>query len=160
MSEDERNNMLELLISYEYSDLNDLRSFDGKLTSKKRTREITFDFDNEDNDEMYNLNFGNQKYSLFSNSNVKSKASTTAATQSKEESDNEEEEFENEFLNVFSNKRRNSYEENILLLYMTDNLLQDKARKRSCSKLKSCDDCEFTVDSLISFYGNDNEMLS
>lgn len=134
LTEKERDNMLEVLISYEYHDMPESSILQSeKLLSKKRNQDFasnSFDYDME----KESLSLSSSKMS-----NLTSSVITSCSTPSNETYVDEEkkDEFKDQFYNAFlsSRLRRNSFEDNILILY-AEQFLIDKARKMSTHKKK------------------------
>ena len=138
MTECELEEMVKLLISYEYNDsISEKKAnFEDKVLNKKRSKDILSGFDLNFEDEMYNLSF--PSYKEISRSNTKISTKTNSTNFSNKESITEEnvDEFKNQFYNVFSSQnRRNSFEDNLVVLY-ADCILIDKSRRKSISKLR------------------------
>lgn len=172
LDEKERENMLELLISYEYHDGSDKKE---NVNSKCSSGESNASVDNECNERMLNKKRKNNSNNFsYSSSNVdydfeednisiinagisayssnysKISSATTAKTKNlnlnfknsifKGNQDDIIDEFNDQFSKTFVNSRlrRNSFEDNIFLLY-ADTVLLDKGfsgRRRSVSKNK------------------------
>jgi SHAQKYF class myb-like DNA-binding protein len=153
LNEKERDNMLELLISYEYHDVPDRKSqCEERLLNRKRKQDLVNHFDFELDDENLNL-LTNGGYSNITRMSKNTSSSTP--TKDKELAEEKNDEFQDQFFNVFLNSRlrRNSFEDNILVLY-ADAILIDKSlsqRKKSFRRVEQDIESSSLADSLIEF---------
>lgn len=141
LGEEEKNRLISILLSYEYSDIdydydyntsngNDINYYNSNsqvnyknfkyidcfsdVISKKRK------IQREDEDSIV---FFSQNSKVTTSLNEKFSNKKNESTSNYDEDDD----FRNEFLNVFSNKRKNSFEDNLLFLYSNQSKLNDNS---------------------------------
>jgi len=138
LSEKERENMLELLISYEYSDMPErMDSF-----AKKKTFDLSLEFEEDD---LANLQFSTS--SASNNYTMRKSNNIILVNEDKEMKD----EFQDQFVNAFiNNKRKHSFEDNVLM-FCKDNFKCYETRRSSIKQTKRRISEDNFVDSLIQF---------
>lgn len=152
LSDKDREDMLELLISYEYCDIPESNKLIApeKLLTKKRKYENNNSLEFDMDDELLNLTFSSNAFAM-TNTNTVSLSNLPSRSEIKEE---KRDEFQDNFQKAFltSRIRRHSFEDNIFLLYADAFLDKSNMRRRSVSKNKRRDTKEDNyLDSLIEF---------
>lgn len=141
LGEEEKNRLISVLLSYEYSDIdydidydyttsngNDINYYNSNTQNNYKNFKYIDCFSDvisrkrkiqrEDEDSIV---FFSQNSKVTTSLNEKFSNKKNESTSSYDEDDD----FRNEFLNVFSNKRKNSFEDNLLFLYSNQSKLND-----------------------------------
>lgn len=138
MSDKEIEEMVKILISYEYCDeINEVEGAFESFVNKKRKKDSQSSNDFDFNDDIATLSFHHNKLpsKLVSLTNTSTKYSV--ANSIKESETEEEDNFKDEFLNVFTINRKNSFEDNKMTFYydtIIDKSHQCKSKSHSKSK--------------------------
>jgi len=163
LSEDDKDKLISVLLSYEYSDIeydayneNDINFYSFNIQNYKymdsisdvisKKRKIHRDKEDEDSIRFYSQN---SKVSTSLNelfSNMKNEATSSY---------DQDDDFRNEFLNVFSNKRKNSFEDNVFILYSNQISINNSHSSQNSQNSQT----NPTVQSMIRTYQSQSPLL-
>lgn len=139
LGEEEKNRLISILLSYEYSDIdydydyntsntNDINYYNSNTQVNYKNFKFIDCFSDVisrkrkiQREDEESIVFFSQNSKVTTSLNEKFSNKKNESTSSYDEDDD----FRNEFLNVFSNKRKNSFEDNLLFLYSNQSKLND-----------------------------------